>query len=161
MFNDDANAPEAYADRIKRDLHLHDYDDAREFYTSDPAYWQNVYNPQPNNPDAKQTYVRGSAAAAGVPSRYNVFEYGFPDSVTVQPPAPRTTTVNNATPSVFDTGTSPVTAFSLSADAPRGLFGRVVDAGLIDPSNPDQPPAGGLLGLIQQSMRNGIGGPAR
>jgi hypothetical protein len=47
-----------------------------------------------------------------------------------------------------------------SADAPRGLFGRMVDAGLIDPSNPDQPPVGGLLGLIQQSMGNGIGGSA-
>jgi hypothetical protein len=106
-------------------------------------------------------FVRESAAAAGVPSRYNVLEYGYPDPSPVQPSVPETAAVNRAAPSVFDTGASPVPAFSPSKDTPRGLFGRMVDAGLIDPSNPDQPPAGGLLGLIQQSMRNGLGGPAR
>jgi hypothetical protein len=40
----------------------------------------------------------------------------------------------------------------------------MVDAGLIDPSNPDQPPAGGLLALraLQQYMRyNPDGGATR
>lgn len=36
-----------------------------------------------------------------------------------------------------------------------GILGMMVEAGLIDPSNPDRPPPGGLLGLIQEYMRNG------
>jgi hypothetical protein len=105
--------------------------------------------------------IKESAAAAGVPSRNNVFEYGFPDPATVQSSGPAIAAVNNTAPSVFDTGTSPVMLFPPSEDAPGGLLGRMINAGLIDPSNPDQPPAGGLLGLIQQSMRNGIGSPSR
>lgn len=105
--------------------------------------------------------IKESAAAAGVPSRNNVFEYGFPDLVSTPPSGQEIVGPNNIAPGVFDTGSSPVRLFPPSEDAPRGLLGRMVDAGLIDPSNPDQPPAGGLLGLIQQSMRNGIGGFAR
>jgi len=42
-----------------------------------------------------------------------------------------------------------------------GILGMMVEAGLIDPSNPAGPPSGGLLGLMQEYMpqKNGmIGG---
>jgi hypothetical protein len=80
FFNDEANAPEAYADRIKRDFHLHDYADAWALYDSNRAYWERYYDPPPSGPDRNQVLVRDSAAAAGVPSRYNVFEFGFPEA---------------------------------------------------------------------------------
>jgi hypothetical protein len=36
-----------------------------------------------------------------------------------------------------------------------GLLGMMAEAGLIDPSNPDRPPPGGLLGLMQEDyLRN-------
>ena len=74
---DEANGPDVYADRIKRDFHLHDYADACALYDSDRAYWQNYYHPRPNSPAWSGEFVRDSAAAAGVPSRNNAFEYGF------------------------------------------------------------------------------------
>jgi len=37
LFNEDVNGPEAYADRIMRDFHLHDYADAWALYDSDRA----------------------------------------------------------------------------------------------------------------------------
>jgi hypothetical protein len=80
LFNDDANGPEAYADRIMRDFHLHDYADAWVLYDSDRAYWEAYYGPPPSGLDRNRVFVRDSAAAAGVPSRNNVFEYGFPES---------------------------------------------------------------------------------
>jgi len=80
LFNDDANGPEAYADRIMRDFHLRDYADAWALYDSDRAYWEAYYGPPPGGLDRNQVFIRDSAAAAGVPSRNNVFEYGFPES---------------------------------------------------------------------------------
>lgn len=94
-------------------------------------------------------FIRDSAASAGVPSRFNVWEPDFPSS-----DAPNSAgTINKSRPSVFDTGTSPV-MMPPSTNEPRGLPGMMVDAGLIDPANPDEPPPGGLLGLIQEYMRN-------
>jgi hypothetical protein len=60
---------------------------------------------------------------------------------------------------VFDTGAAPI-SLPPSANAPRGLPGLMVDAGLIDPSNLDQPPPGGLPGLILEYMRNNQAGDA-
>jgi hypothetical protein len=37
---------------------------------------------------------------------------------------------------------------------PGGLLGMLIDAGHIDPPMPDQPPAGGLAGLLQEYLRN-------
>jgi hypothetical protein len=37
---------------------------------------------------------------------------------------------------------------------PRGLLGMMIDAGLIDPANPDTPAPGGLPGMLQEWMRN-------
>lgn len=85
FFNDEANGPEAYADRIKRDFHLHDYADAWALYDSDRAYWERFYSTLPTGPDRNNVFVRDSAAAAGVPSRNNVFEYGFPESSSARP----------------------------------------------------------------------------
>lgn len=79
FFNDEANGPEAYADRIKRDLRLHDYADAWALYDADRAYWERWYGPLPGNSDPHNEFVRDSAAAAGIPSRKNVFEYGYPE----------------------------------------------------------------------------------
>lgn len=79
------NGPEVYADRIKRDFHLDDYADAWALYDSDRPYWENYYRSRPNGP-ANAEFVRDSAAAAGVPSRNNVFEYGFPESGPARPP---------------------------------------------------------------------------
>jgi hypothetical protein len=81
---EEPNGPEVYADRIKRDFHLHDYADAWALYDSDRAYWENYYRSLPRGP-ANNEFVRDSAAAAGVPSRNNVFEYGFPENNSVEP----------------------------------------------------------------------------
>lgn len=37
-------------------------------------------SPSPGGLDRNQVFVRDSAAAAGIPSRNNVFEYGYPES---------------------------------------------------------------------------------
>jgi hypothetical protein len=103
--------------------------------------------PPIDGPAANDVFVRDSAAAAGVPSRRNVFEYGFPE-------------VNSARPSVFDTGTSPVP--STPQNGAGGLPGMIASQAGIDPSNPNAaPPAGGLLGLIQEYMRNDPDGAPR
>jgi hypothetical protein len=78
LFTREANGPEAYADRIKRDFHLHDYADAWFRYASDPAYWERWYAPAPK-PDTREEILHDSVRAAGVPSRYNVIEYGYPE----------------------------------------------------------------------------------
>jgi murein DD-endopeptidase MepM/ murein hydrolase activator NlpD len=46
-------------------------------------------------------------------------------------------------------------------NAPLGLPGLLMQIGAFDPSSPDQPPAGGLLGLIQDYMRNNPDGATR
>ncbi len=74
-FIRELNARDVHVDRIKRDFRLHDYADAWNLYASDPAYWQRYYNPAADDPDPKGTLVRDSAAAAGIPSRRDVFEY--------------------------------------------------------------------------------------
>jgi hypothetical protein len=39
-------------------------------------------------------------------------------------------------------------------DKPGGILGMLIDAGHIDPANPDRPAPGGLLGMIQDYLRN-------
>ena len=73
LISKEANGPEAYADRIKRDFHLHDYADAWSLYASDPAYWEKRYGPA-LKPNPGNDIVHDSVRAAGIPSRYNVFE---------------------------------------------------------------------------------------
>ena len=47
----------------------------------------------------------------------------------------------------------PVPSVAAPAQESRGgLLGMMADAGLIDPSNPPAPPAGGLAGLIQEYL---------
>lgn len=73
------NLDEVYVERIKKDFRIPDYCDAWQLYNSDPACWARYYNAPSNVIDAQSEMVRDSAAAAGVPSRRNVFEYGYPE----------------------------------------------------------------------------------
>lgn len=60
---------------------------------------------------------------------------------------------------VFDTGAPPIPYLPPAPqDKPGGLLGMMIDAGHIDPSMPDQPAVGGLVGLIQDYLRNNPGG---
>lgn len=77
------NGGEWYVDRIKKDYRLPEYADALSMYASNPAYWERYYDPPPGGPVGKEAFVRDSAAHAGAPSRYNVLEYGFPESGSV------------------------------------------------------------------------------
>lgn len=97
-------------------------------------------------------YIHDSVKSAGVPSRYNVWEYDYPEPATN--PLPRAS--NSASQSVFDTGTAPIVS---SSPAPRGLPGLMAEAGAMGPDG--TPPAGGLLGLIQEYMRNDPDGAPR
>lgn len=49
---------------------------------------------------------------------------------------------------------------TLTQNAPGGIPGLMKQLGAFDPSNPDQPPAGGLLRLIQDYMRDNPDGSA-
>lgn len=124
--------------------------------------------PSPRRPEWNDTFVRDSAAAAGIPGRNNVFEYGFPEP---------------------DSGTSSSRATLGRTSAPQldsanftgGLPGRIaaltgIDAsGAMWPSIRNQPPAdvfgtgapplrllppapqsapAGLAGLIQEYLRS-------
>ncbi|WP_316197514.1 hypothetical protein [Bradyrhizobium sp. SZCCHNS2002] len=144
--------------------------------------------------------VRDSAAAAGVPSRNNVFEYGFPEPGVGQPRTDAAPRANRSSaqlapaagptpaggfapsagaassgpnwPSPFQPSVIPAGApFDLSFPARThyhpptsdssagGLPGLVASVNGGDPSDPTgfQPPAGGLLGMIQDYMRNNAG----
>jgi len=64
--------------------------------------------------------------------------------------------------SVFATGVPPTPFLPRISDGvPRGLPGMMAEAGLLDPTHPDQPPIGGLLAMIQDYMRNNPGGASR
>lgn len=86
-FTKELNAPEVYVERIKKDFRIPDYYDAWQLYNSDPAYWARYYSPPSNSVDAKDELVRDSVARAGVPSRRNVFEYGYPEPASSFRPA--------------------------------------------------------------------------
>jgi hypothetical protein len=68
---------------------------------------------------------------------------GFPDPGTTRP-------------SAFNTGTAPVPYASDPQQRVGGLPGLLATVAGADPLNPTQPPpsAGGLLGLMQDYMRN-------
>jgi hypothetical protein len=42
-------------------------------------------------------------------------------------------------------------------DKPGGILGMLIDAGHFGPTHPDRPPAGGVLGPIQDYLRNNPG----
>lgn len=61
-------------------------------------------------------------------------------------------------PGVFDVASPfPYLPCTLQ-DKPGGLLGMMIDAGHIDPSMPDRPAVGGLVGLVQDYLRNNPGG---
>lgn len=93
-------------------------------------------------------YMRDSAARGGIPTRNNVFEYGFPEPDATRPP----------TKSVFDSGTPPISFIPASLQgAPGGLPGLLLEASPNDPARP----AGGLVGLIQEYLRDNSRGDDR
>lgn len=76
-FIKETNPQEVYVDRIKRDFRIPDYYDAWNLYNADLAYWARYYTAPSHAVDPKDELVRDSAARAGIPSRRNVFEYGY------------------------------------------------------------------------------------
>jgi len=106
--------------------------------------------------------IRDSAAAAGVPSRYNVWEYDYPDSPTTAradatPSRQNGKVVDQGSASPFTSGTSAVPCLPPAAkELPGGLPGLIAAATGNDPFNPTQffPSAGGLPGLIQDYLRS-------
>ncbi|CCD97857.1 hypothetical protein [Bradyrhizobium sp. STM 3809] len=115
-----------------------------------------------------KTIVRDRAAMAGVPSRYNVFEYGFPDlhdapagDLAQQPAAMNkaraaaTSSGRSGETSVFDTG-GPRFPYPFAGT----LSGPGAPAARSDAAEAaqDRPSAGGLLGMIQDYMRATQGG---
>ena len=89
--------------------------------------------------------MRDSAAGVGIPNGNSVFEYGFPEPDPRRPPAK----------SVFDSGAPPISFIPATPQrAPGGLPGLLFEAGSNDPLNPDAPPAGGLVGLIREYLRD-------
>jgi hypothetical protein len=64
--------------------------------------------PTSAGPERKSELVRDSAATAGIPSRNNVFEYGFRETGSLPPPANTgATNPDKSGPGVFVTGASP------------------------------------------------------
>lgn len=88
-----------------------------------------------------------------VPSRNNAFEYGFPESGSA-PPAASEMKGDRGIPTAFDTGASPVPFGAVPQNAPRGLPGLLFGDGVSGPTGSTAQRAGGLLGLIQDHLRN-------
>ena len=105
-------------------------------------------------------YIRDSAATAGIPSRQNVLEHGFPEPNPLGSPireAPPQMHPRGSLPSsdVFAHGAAPIPFLPPDTQrAPRGLPAMLAEVGAFDPSNPEAPPAAGLPGLIQEYLRN-------
>ena len=108
--------------------------------------------PPSSDLEGKKVFVRDSAAGAGVASRNNVFEYGFPESNS-GPPAASGMEGGKVKPTVFDTGASPVLFASALQRAPRGLPSLLFEDSVIDSLGSTNPPAGGLPRLIQDHLR--------
>lgn len=108
-------------------------------------------------PEWNRVFVRDSAAAAGVPSRNNVFEYGYPYSDGQSPRVRETPSAGGAFNStgVETTGSSaqrPVRYLSRSQKNPIGdgmgdWRASAVPVGVSDPTATPQRP-GGLYGLL-------------
>ena len=105
-----------------------------------------------SGPEGKSAFVRDSAAAAGVPSRNNVFEYGFPDAGTASPATGRLNGQKREE-TIFNTRASPVPFAVAPQSAPRGLSGLLFEDALVDPSGSGAAPAGGVAGLVQDYLR--------
>jgi len=142
LMPEPTNEREAYVGRVKKDFHIDDYYDALKLYNSDPAYWQQYYRPLPS-PDPAYERIRDSAAMAGVPSRYNVWEYGYPDETTnsgiprspSNDPAPLTGKKSESSGSAEPTALAATDA----SDAPMSLFSYLMSTGNfngVDPTSP-------------------------
>ena len=84
-------------------------------------------------------------------------------SVPASPPAsprarPGRANSNQPSPGAITTGASPIPQLPRTPqNKPGGLLGMMVDAGYMDPTNPNPPPAGGLAGLLQDYLRDNPG----
>lgn len=136
-----------------------------------------VPSPLPNARGWRDDLVRDSAAAAGFPSRYNVFEHGYPEPISMPSPSSETPSVrklstwhvrpdgaspagslaeNGVLPSrIFGTDAAPISYPAVSPQhAPRGLPALLAEIGAFDSLEREAPPSGGLPGLIQEYPRN-------
>jgi hypothetical protein len=125
------------------------------------SIWPNGPGPRATAPDYGRPWmtplVRDSVRGAGIPDRYNVWEYDYPDSKAVQPSPPVSGDNSSAPPQSIPAATPSAPELPKTPQSgPLGLPGRIAWMSGVDPSDPTQaaPPAGGLLGLIQDYMRN-------
>ena len=96
-------------------------------------------------------HILDSVRSAGVPSRNTVWEYDYLSPSSSGSPS----AANESSRTVFKKGASPV----LLPSVPRGLPGLMAETGAVGPDG--APPAGGLVGLIQDYIRNNPDGTAR
>ena len=109
--------------------------------------------PAPRSPAWNETFVRDSAAAAGIPSRNNVFEYGFRAPVPAELPL-KTPGATLGSGYVGAAAAAPVPFLPAAPQTvPGGIPGLMTRAGLNDPQNPYMPLPGGLAGLIREYLR--------
>jgi hypothetical protein len=113
-----------------------------------------THSPPVRSPAWNDPFVRDSAAAAGIPGRNNVFEYGLPEPGSVQPPLMAPGATRGA--GYIGAAVAPPIPFipAVPDSAPGGIPGLMIEAGQTDPLNPNAPPPGGLAGLIQEYLRN-------
>lgn len=123
-----------------------------------------VFPPPVVAPKWRESMVRDSAAAAGVPSRNNVFEYGFPGSDQQPPPANETASTDR--PAIQSDGGT----IGAAGEPPVGYLSRRQQGPLGDgmdkwpastaqvepwaPAVPTSPGPGGLYGLVLDYLRD-------
>jgi hypothetical protein len=113
--------------------------------------------PQPRVPEWNDEFVRDSASGAGVPSRKNVFEYGFPDPGAAPAPISEASPIRKLSSwRVRSDGSLLSERLNGRMTGPEDIDTRTscLVVGATDPSNRDASPAGGLLGLLQEHLRN-------
>lgn len=112
--------------------------------------------PPLRSPAWNDVFVRDSVAAAGIASRNNVFEHGFPEPGSVRLPL-TTPGAARGTGYVGGAVAAPVPFIpAASQSGSGGLPGLINEAGLNDPLNPDASLPGGLAGFVREYLARQI-----